>query len=120
MTDAEVAQWFFYLERVSQVFNWPIHLEGLGEAKRALDAAVASKAPADDVLEAYKKFAGAVGPTAMNSLLQSDDAFEEVNHSDKPAPPAGGKVTLYVDPSGKRVLGEVVLTHGMPPVFSVE
>jgi len=56
----------------------------------------------------------------MASLLQSDDAFNEVNHSGKPTPPAGGKVTLYVDPAGKRVLAEIVLTHGVPPVLSVE
>jgi hypothetical protein len=29
-------------------------------------------------------------------------------------------VTLYVDPKGKRVLAEVVLTYGVPSKFSVE
>ena len=120
MTDNDVVQWFFDLERVSACFNWPINVASLTVNKRGLDSAIASKAPASDVMEAYKKFAGSVGPTAMSSLLQSDDAFPEVNHSDKPSPPSPGKVTLYADPSGRRVLAEVVLTHGMPPKFSVE
>ncbi len=115
-----VIQWLFDTEVFTKALNWPVNADGLVVGKRALDAAVASKAPADEVMEAYKKFAGAVGPTVMTSLLQSDDAFPEVNHSGKPTPPSPGKVTLYVDPSGKRVLAEVVLTHGMPPKFSVE
>lgn len=120
MTDLDVVQWFFDLERVGACFNWPVAVPALVAGKRDLDAVIASKAPADEVMEAYKKFAGAVGPTVMGSLLQSDDAFPEVNHADTLTPPSPGKVTLYVDPSGKRVLAEVVLTYGMPPKFSVE
>jgi len=120
MTDSEVMQWFFDLDRVTSCFNWPVNATTMADAKRAIDHGLATKAPADEVLAAYRKFAAAVGPTVMASLLQSDDAFNEVNHSGKPTPPAGGKVTLYVDPAGKRVLAEIVLTHGVPPVLSVE
>jgi hypothetical protein len=120
VTDSDVMQWFFDLERVTACFNWPISVAGLTTNKLALDSAIASKAHAEAVMDAYQKFAGAVGPTVMSSLLQSDDAFPEVNHSGRLTPPADGKVTLYVDPKGKRVLAEVVLTHGMPSKFSVE
>jgi hypothetical protein len=120
MTDLDVVQWFFDLDRVGSCFNWPVAVPALVAGKRGLDAVIASKAPADEVMDAYKKLAGAVGPTVMSSLLQSDDAFPEVNHSGKPTPPADGKVTLYVDPNGKRVLAEVVLTYGIPSKFSVE
>jgi hypothetical protein len=120
MMDAEAIQWLFDTEVFSKSLNWPVNVDGLVVGKRGLDAAVASKAPADEVMEAYKKFAGAVGPTVMASLLQSDDAFPEVNHADSLTPPSPGKVTLYVDPNGKRVLAEVVLTYGIPPKFSVE
>jgi hypothetical protein len=120
MDDLDVVQWFFDLDRVGTCFNWPVSVPSLVTGKRAIDAAVASRASADEVMEAYKKLASAVGPTVMTSLLQSDDAFPEVNHSGKPTPPADGRVTLYVDPNGKRVLAEVVLTYGVPSKFSVE
>jgi hypothetical protein len=119
MTDSDVAQWFFDLDRVTACFNWPVNFSSMAAGKRAIDQEVGRKAPADAVLAAYQKLAAAVGPTVMTSLLQSDDAFPEVNHSGKPTPPADGKVTLYVDPTGKRVLAEVVLTHGVPSKFSV-
>jgi len=114
-----VIQWLFDTEVFTKALNWPVNADGVVVGKRALDVAVASKAPADEVMRAYETFAGAVGPTVMSSLLQSDDAFPEVNHSGRLTPPSAGKVTLYVDPKGKRVLAEVVLTHGMPPKFSV-
>jgi hypothetical protein len=120
MTEIDVVQWFFDLERVTGCFNWPVNADRMVFAKRQLDEGLASKQAAGDVLAAYLKLAGAVGPTVMTSLLQSDDAFPEVNHSGEPTPPSPGKVTLYVDPAGKRVLAEIVLTHGVPSKFSVE
>lgn len=120
MTDGDVFQWLFDTEVFTKALNWPVHVEGLVAAKREVDAAVQAKASADDVLAAYKKFAGAIGPTVMTMLVESDDAFPEVNHSGKPTPPAGGKVTLYVDPAGKRVLAACTKEWGMPPTFSVE
>jgi hypothetical protein len=120
MDDLEVVQWFFDLDRVGSCFNWPVRVPSMVTGKRAIDAAITSKASADDVLKAYLKLASGVGPTVMTSLLQSDDAFPEVNHSDQLTPPSPGKVTLYVDPTGKRVLAEIVLTHGVPSKFSVE
>lgn len=120
MTDSEVFQWLFDTEVFTKALNWPVHVDGLVPAKNELDACVRAKASADEVLAAYKKFAGAIGPTVMNMLLESDDAFPEVNHSGKPTPPSPGKVTLYVDASGKRVLAECTKEWGMPPKFSVE
>jgi hypothetical protein len=119
MDDLVVMQWFFDLDRVTSCFNWPVNATTMADAKRAIDHGVATKAPADEVLAAYRKFAAAVGPTVMASLLQSDDAFNEVNHSGKPTPPASGKVTLYVDPAGRRVLADVPMTHGTFPTFDV-
>lgn len=119
MTDANVMQWLFDLEKMSACFNWPVHVDGFIEAKRGLDAAVAKKAPAADVLRSYQKLSGALGPTVMNALLESDDAFPEVNHSGKPTPPAGGRVTLYVDRAGNRVLAACTKEWGMPPELSV-
>ena len=118
--DSDVFQWLFDTEVFTKALNWPVHVDGLTVAKRELDAAVQAKATADDVMAAYKKFAGAIGPTVMNMLLESDDAFPEVNHSGKPTPPAPGKVTLYVDPAGKRVLATCTKEWGMPPVLSLE
>lgn len=115
----DVVQWFFDLEPVAKGFNWPIHVDGLVRSKTQLDAAIASKRPADSVLAAYEQFAGAVGPTVMTALLLSDDAFPEVNHSGKPTPPADGKVTLYVDTDGKRVLATPVKEWGQPSILSV-
>jgi hypothetical protein len=120
MTDSDVMQWLFDTEVFTKSLNWPVHVDGLTAAKRGLDAAASGKAPASDVLDAYKKFAGAIGPTVMNALLESDGAFPEVNHSGKPTPPANGRVTLYVDPAGKRVLAACTKEWGMAPVFSVE
>lgn len=120
MTDSEVFQWLFDTEVFTKALNWPVHVDGLVPAKNALDSCLHSKAPAADVMEAYKKFSGAIGPTVMNALLESDDAFPEVNHSGKPTPPSPGKVTLYVDPAGKRVLAACTKEWGMSPTFSVE
>lgn len=119
MNVIDVAQWFFDLEKIAEGFNWPISVSGMIEAKQGLDQLLQSKATAEDVVAAYKKFAGAIGPTVMNILLESDDAFPEVNHSDRPTPPAAGKVTLYVDPKGQRVLAESTKEWGMAPIFSV-
>ena len=117
--DGEVIQWLFDSEVFTKAFNWPVHVDGLVAAKQELDACVQGKHPADDVVAAYKKFAGAIGPTVMTALLQSDDAFPEVNHSGQLTPPSPGKVTLYVDPTGKRVLAECFNEWGKAPVFSV-
>lgn len=119
MTELEVVQWLFDTEVFTKALNWPVNADGMVLAKRQLDEAVGGKASADDVLAAYKKFAGAIGPTVMTSLLQSDDAFPEVNHSGKPTPPSPGKVTLYVDPSGQRVLAESFSEWGKAPVFQL-
>ena len=118
MTDSEVIQWLFDTEVFTKSLNWPVHVDGLITAKLDLTNAIRSKASADAVMEAYKKFAGAIGPTVMNALLESDDAFPEVNHSGKPTPPAPGKVVLYVDQTGKCVLATCTKEWGMPPVFS--
>jgi hypothetical protein len=120
MTDTDVIQWFFDCEAITKGFNWPVHVDALTSGKRALDAAITSKAPADDVLAAYQKFAGSIGPTVMNLMLESDDAFPEVNHSEQPTPPSPGKVTLYVDPKGKRVLAECTKEWGVSPKFTIE
>lgn len=120
MTDSEVFQWLFDTDVFTKSLNWPVHADGLAAAKRGLDAAIAAKQSADEVASAYKKFAGAIGPTVMTALLESDDAFPEVNHSGKPTPPSPGKVTLYVDPAGKRVLAECTKQFGAAPKFSVE
>lgn len=119
MDDIEVIQWLFDTETVTSGFNWPVNVVGLIDAKRGLDAALKGS-PAEKVEAAYKAFAGAIGPSVMNALLESDDAFPEVNHSGKPTPPSPGKITLYVDPVGKRVLGEINLTWGHPATFSIE
>jgi hypothetical protein len=119
MTELEVVQWLFDTEVFTKALNWPVNADRMVFARRMLEEGLQGKQPAEDVMRAYETFAGAVGPTVMSSLLQSDDAFPEVNHSGRLTPPSAGKVTLYVDPKGKRVLAEVVLTHGMPPKFSV-
>jgi hypothetical protein len=113
-------QWLFDTEVFTKALNWPVHVDGLVFAKRQLDEAMHAKATASDVEQAYRKFAGAIGPTVMTALLESDDAFPEVNHSDRPTPPSPGKVTLYVDPAGKRVLAETTKEYGVSPKFSVE
>jgi len=120
MDDAAVIQWLFDTEVFTKALNWPVHVDGLLSAKRGLDASIASKRPADDVLAAYREFAGAIGPTVMTALLESDDAFPEVNHSGKPTPPADGKVVLYVDPAGNRVLAACTKEWGVAPAFCVE
>lgn len=119
MTELETVQWLFDTEVFTKALNWPVHIDGLVFAKKQLSEATRAKATAADVLAAYEKFAGAIGPTVMTMLLESDDAFPEVNHSGKPTPPSPGKVTLYVDPAGKRVLAECTKEWGMPPKFSV-
>lgn len=120
MTDNEAVQWFFDLEKISAGFNWPVSVDRMADAKRSIDGCMSRKDSAVNVLAAYEAMAAAIGPTAMTLLLGSDDAFPEVNHSGKPTPPSPGKVTLYVDPTGKRVLAECTTEWGMPPKFSVE
>lgn len=120
MGDLEVIQWLFDSEVFTKALNWPVNVGHLVGAKRDLDAAVARKESAGKVLAVYKKLAGALGPTVMTILLQSDDAFPEVNHSEKLIPPSPGKVTLYVDPSGRRVLAEFFNEWGKAPVFTEE
>ena len=120
MSDIEVIQWFFDLEKVSAGFNWSVNASKLAMAKRRLDSLVAGKAHANDVLAEYKEFAGAIGPTGMNLLLQSDDAFPEVNHSDRPTRPAPEMVVLYVDPDGRHVLAKPTNVWGAAPELFAE
>lgn len=120
MDEAVVMQWLFGTEVFTNALNWPVHVDGLVAAKKAMDEVIGSKASAIDVVEAYKNFAGAIGPTVMNALLESDDAFPEVNHSGRPTPPANGKAVVYVDPAGKCVLAACTKEWGMTPVLSVE
>ena len=117
-SDIDVVQWLFDTEVFVKALNWPVHIDGLVLAKRLIDEAVQAKATAEDVLAAYEKFGGAIGPTVMTMLLESDDAFPEANHSGKPTPPSPGKVTLYVDPTGRRVLAECFKEWGKPPRFT--
>jgi hypothetical protein len=119
MTDVEVIQWLFDLEKFTLGMNWPVNVAGLIDAKRSLDRLISEGAPAIDVEGAYRRFAGAVGPTVMNGLLETDDAFPEVNHSGIPTPPADGRMILYVDLSGKRVVAEVAREWGKAPMFSM-
>jgi hypothetical protein len=120
MRDIEVIQWLFDRDAVSTGFNFPVSADRLVAAKRGIDAAVAGKSPAADVAAEYEKFAGAIGPTVMNALLESDNAFVEVNHSaNLPVTPAG-KVCLYVDSSGVRVLATPSKQWGLSPRFNVE
>ena len=118
MTEIETVQWLFDTEVFTKALNWPVHIDGLVLAKQQIDTAVTGKATAEDVLAAYEKFGGAIGPTVMTMLLESDDAFPEANHSGKPTPPSPGKVTLYVDPTGRRVLAECFKEWGKPPRFT--
>ena len=120
MTEIETVQWLFDTEVFTKALNWPVHIDGLVLAKQQIDTAVTGKATAEDVLAAYEKFGGAIGPTVMTMLLESDDAFPEANHSGKPTPPSPGKVTLYVDRSGKRVLAECFKEWGKSPRFTAE
>ena len=118
MTEIETVQWLFDTEVFTKALNWPVHIDGLVLAKQQIDTAVTGKATAEDVLAAYEKVGGAIGPTVMTMLLESDDAFPEANHSGKPTPPSPGKVTLYVDPTGRRVLAECFKEWGKPPRFT--
>lgn len=120
MDPIEIVQWFFDLDPVAKGFNWPIHVTAMATSKQELDDLIRTKSSAESVLGAYQKFAGAVGPTVMTALLESDDAFPEVNHSGKPTPPAPGKITLYVDVGGKRVLATTTTEWGAAPQFSLE
>ena len=119
MGDMEVMQWFFDLEKVSEGFNWHINVDSMVARKNALDAAVSAAKPAAEVMDAYKLLAAAFGPDVTKALLQSDDAFPEVNHSGKSSPPAGGKVLLYVDKQGSAVVAEIVAEWGAAPKFEV-
>ncbi len=120
MTEIETMQWLFDTEVFTKALNWPVHIDGLVLAKQQIDTAVTGKATAEDVLAAYEKFSGAIGPTVMTMLLESDDAFPEANHSGKPTPPSPGKVTLYVDRSGKHVLAECFKEWGKSPRCTAE
>jgi hypothetical protein len=105
---------------VATGFNWPVHVDAFVEAKRCLDALLAEpKTHAADVLAAYSQLHGALGPTVMTTLLESDDAFPEVNRSGKPTPPANGKIILFVDRDGRCVVAETTKEWGMPPKFSI-
>ena len=115
----KIIQWFFDLEVVCCGFNWPVNPEALVASKRTLDAAITEKAPAEEILKAYQVIAGAIGPTVMTALLESDDAFPEVNHSTKLTPPSPGEITLYVDPNGRRVLAECTKQWGIPAKLRV-
>ena len=119
MQDIEVIEWFFGREAVVKGMNWPLAARKLITAKQLLDAAVAKKRSAMDVLRCYELFEAAVGPTVMTALLSSDDAFLEVNCSEALTPPSPGSVTLYVDPDGKRLLATISLEWGIPPKFTV-
>jgi len=121
MQAMEVVQWFFDLSPVASGLNWPVHVDALVESKRALDAFLAEPTThAADVLAAYQKLHGALGPTVMNTLLESDDAFPEVNRSGKPTPPANGKIILFVDRDGRCVVAETTKQWGMPVQFSIQ
>jgi hypothetical protein len=120
MTDMDVIQWLFDRDAVMAGFNFPVDATRLVAAKRAIDVATANQAPAALVLRHYEQFAGAIGPTVMTALLDSDDAFFEVNHSDNLPVTPPGKVCLYVDPTGKRVLAETTKQFGISPKFSLE
>ena len=118
--DLDVVQWFFDLQPVTKGLNWPIHVDGLVTAKQRLDTLLAdSDSSAADVLAAYQKIDGALGPSVMTALLEDDEAFPEVNRSGQPTPPAGGKVTLFVDHAGKRVMAETTKVWGMPVKFTL-
>jgi hypothetical protein len=120
MTDLDVIQWLFDSEVFVKALNWPVHVDGLVAAKRELDACLLAREPAATVMDAYRKLSGAIGPSVMTVLLESDDAFPEVNHSGLPTPPSPGKVTLYVDVRGGRVMAETTKQWGMPPTFTLE
>ena len=119
LNDIEVIEWFFSREAVIAGHNWPLAAKSLITAKQLLDTAIAKKRSAMDVLRCFELFATAVGPTVMTAMLNSDDAFPEVNCSEAPTPPSPGSVTLYVDPDGKRLLATISLQWGIPPAFSV-
>jgi hypothetical protein len=119
MMSKDVMQWFFDLQKVSEGFNWHINVASLEASKQHLDKVIGNAEPATVVCEAYKKFSAAVGPTVMTALLQSDDAFPEVNHSGKLSPPGGGKVLLYVDKLGTTLWGKFTLVWGEAPTFVI-
>ena len=120
MADADVTQWLFDCDALTRAFNFPVSVDRLIAAKRGIDKAVASRAPVADVAAEYAKFSGAIGPTVMNALLECEDAFLEVNHSHAiPVTPVG-KLCLYVDPTGGRLLVQPTKEWGMPPRFTVE
>ena len=116
--DIDVIQWFFYLEKIAIAFNWPVGVQCLIDCKRQLDTLFARKASAEQVKEAYSKMAAAVGPTLMTVLLESDDAFPEVNHSGAGTPPTPVRIVLYVDRDGACLTAECFKDYGRNPVFS--
>jgi len=115
----DVIQWLFDTEVFTRALNWPVNADGMVFAKRLLDEGLQAKQAAADVMRAYEKFAGAIGPTVMTALLESDEAFPEVNHSGAGTPPASGRIVLYVDPDGACVLAECFTEYGRNPVFLV-
>jgi hypothetical protein len=119
--DLGIMQWFFDLEPVARGFNWPIDVKAFVTCKAQLDELTADETTtANEMLAMYNKIAGALGPSVMNVLLESDDAFPEINRSGKPTPPSGGKLALFVDKAGKRVMAETTKQWGMPVQFTLE
>lgn len=120
MRDSEVIQWLFDSEALTRAFNFPVSVDRLIAAKRGIDQAVARKAPVATVAAEYTAFANAIGPTVMNAVLECEDAFLEVNHSDAMPVTPTGKQCLYIDPKGGRLLVQLAKEWGMVPRFTVE
>ena len=117
----DIVQWLFDAGPVSRAFGFPVHVAGLVTAgQRVANLIHDPKSVASDVCEAYKQLAGAIGPEVMKAILQDEDAIEEVNHSGKPTPPAGGDIVLFVDKSGRRVVVSAPKEWGKAPEFRVE
>lgn len=117
----DVVQWLFDCGPVARAFGFPVHVAGLVSAGQKVATLIHSPAsPASDVCDAYKQLAGSIGPEVMKAILQDEESIEEVNHSGKPTPPAGGDIVLFVDKSGRRVVVSVPKEWGAAPVFRVE
>lgn len=118
--DHEIVQWLFDCGPVSRAFGFPVHVQGLIAAGHEVAKLIHNpKSSAADVCEAYKKLSGAIGPEVMKAILVDEESVEEVNHSDKPVPPAGGDIVLFVDKSGRRVIVSTPKEWGAAPVFRV-
>jgi hypothetical protein len=116
----EVLQWFFDLDMMVEACNGPLDVEMFVESKQSLDSLLGAKKSAEDVGAAYRRLALALAPNIMNVLLQGDEAFPEGNHSGRLTPPSPGKLTLYVDPTGRRVFVDLPSRQNQPAAFSVE